>query len=84
MGIDRCLTACLFVPFVVSKTRISGFAFWRQAASSERDHVCATVEKAKHSASEKFFIPLNARSYAVFGRRTRTEFRHDSCNTEQG
>jgi hypothetical protein len=56
------------------------FAFWRQAASSGRDHVCATVEKTKRGASEKFFIPSGARSYAIFGRRAGTEFRHDSCN----
>jgi hypothetical protein len=45
------------------------------------DHVCATVQKVKHPAREKFFIPLGARSCALFGRCLRPEFRHDSCNT---
>ncbi len=43
--------------------------------------VCATVEKAKHSANGKFFIPWGTSSYAIFRRSARTEFRHDSCNT---
>jgi len=45
-------------------------------------HVCATVDKAKHSASQKFFIPSGARSYAILGHPARTEFRHDSCNAD--
>ncbi len=44
--------------------------------------VCATVEKAKHPKCGKFFIPSGTRSYTAFGPRPRTEFRHDSCNTE--
>jgi hypothetical protein len=63
------------------RSRRSSDAFWRQAAPSGRDHVCATVEKTKRGASEKFFIPSGARSYAIWGLRVRTEFRHDSCNT---
>jgi hypothetical protein len=43
--------------------------------------VYATVEKAKHPASEKFFIPFRTRGYAPFGLCAHTEFRHDSCNT---
>ncbi len=46
------------------------------------EHVCATAEKAKHPASEKFFIPSGTRSYVTSARAARTEFRHDSCNTE--
>jgi hypothetical protein len=45
------------------------------------DNVCATVEKVKRPPREKFFIPLGARSCAIFGRCLRTEFRHHSCNT---
>ena len=44
-------------------------------------NICATVEKAKRPACEKFFIPCHTRGYASFGPRARTEFRHDSCNT---
>jgi hypothetical protein len=43
-------------------------------------NICATVQKVKHPAGEKFFIPWGTRSYANFGRPARTEFRHDSCN----
>jgi hypothetical protein len=43
--------------------------------------VCATVQKVKHPAGEKIFIPSGIRSYAPFRLRVRTEFRHDSCNT---
>jgi hypothetical protein len=49
--------------------------------SAGTDHVCATVEEAKHSASKKSFIPSGVRSYAILGPRPRTEFRHHSCNT---
>jgi len=45
------------------------------------DNVCATIQKVKHPAREKFFIPSRTRGYAIFGRSARTEFRHDSCNT---
>jgi hypothetical protein len=45
------------------------------------DHVRATVQKVKRPAREELFIPLGARSCAIFGRCLRTEFRHDSCNT---
>jgi hypothetical protein len=48
------------------------------------DNVCATVQKAKHPACEKFFTPCYTRGYTIFGPRTRPEFRHDSCNTEHG
>jgi hypothetical protein len=48
------------------------------------DHVRATVEKVKHPARKKFFTPSRTRSCAILGRPARTEFRHDSCNTEQG
>jgi hypothetical protein len=41
----------------------------------------ATVEKGKHPARQKFFIPSRTRSYAISGRPARPEFRHDSCNT---
>jgi hypothetical protein len=44
-------------------------------------NICATVEKVKHRASQKFFIPYRTRSCAILGRLARTEFRHDSCNT---
>jgi len=50
-------------------------------ASVRNGHVCATVQKVKHLAAEKSFIPLGTRSYAIWGPRPRTEFRHDSCNT---
>jgi hypothetical protein len=43
--------------------------------------VCATVEKVKHPASQKFFTPSGVRSCAIPGRGPCTEFRHDSCNT---
>jgi hypothetical protein len=45
------------------------------------DHVRATVEKVKHLASLKFFIPCRTRSYEILEHPARTEFRHDSCNT---
>ena len=56
---------------------------WQESPgkSAGNDHVCATVEKVKHPAGEKFFIPSGKRSYAIFWPRARTEFRHDSCNT---
>jgi hypothetical protein len=41
----------------------------------------ATVEKGKHPASQKFFIPSRTRGYALSGRPARPEFRRDSCNT---
>ena len=44
--------------------------------------VCATVEKVKHPARGKSFIPFGTRSCVIVGRCPRTEFRHDSCNTE--
>jgi hypothetical protein len=44
-------------------------------------HVCATVEKVKHSAGKKSFIPSGVRSYTILRPRARTEFRHDWCNT---
>jgi hypothetical protein len=49
--------------------------------SVRNGHVYATVQKVKHLAAEKFFIPLDKRSYVILGRCPRTEFRHDSCNT---
>jgi hypothetical protein len=44
-------------------------------------NISATGEKVKRPARRKFFIPFGTRSYAAFGPRLRTEFRHDSCNT---
>ncbi len=44
--------------------------------------VCATAEKVKHPAGEKFFTPSGARTCAIPWRGPCTEFRHDSCNTE--
>jgi hypothetical protein len=43
--------------------------------------VCATVEKVKYPASQKFFIPLGTKICATWQLRARPEFRHDSCNT---
>ena len=48
------------------------------------DNVSATVEKVKRPRSEKFFIPFAMRAYAILGVSFYAEFRHDSCNTEQG
>ncbi len=45
-------------------------------------NVHATVEKGKHPAGEKSFIPYGMSGYATFGHGARTEFRYDSCNTE--
>jgi hypothetical protein len=56
-----------------------GFAMLH--ASVRSGHVCATVQKVKHLAAEKFFIPLGTRSCAILGGCPRPEFRHDSCNT---
>jgi hypothetical protein len=56
---------------------------WAKAHPTN-DHVCATVEKLKHPASQKFFIPSGTRGYAILRRCPCTEFRHDSCNTEHG
>ena len=47
-------------------------------------NIRATVEKVKHPAGEKFFIPSDTRSYASFWLRPCTEFRHDSCHTALG
>ncbi len=44
-------------------------------------NTCATVEKVKHPACKKFFIPSGTTSYTTFRPPPCTEFRHDSCNT---
>ncbi len=44
------------------------------------DYVGATVEKVKHPARKKSFIPSGVRSYVILRPCARTEFRHDSCN----
>jgi hypothetical protein len=57
---------------------------WASGNHPANDHVCATIQKVKHPAGEKFFIRLATRSCAAGPRRARTEFRHDSCNTAPG
>ena len=53
----------------------------RKAINASAGTVPATVEKVKHPAGQKFFIPSRTRSCAILRRPARTEFRHDSCNT---
>jgi hypothetical protein len=57
-------------------------AFWGPHPTN--GHVCATVEETKRRATEEFFIPYNTKSYVPSVPRAYTEFRYDSCNTEQG
>jgi hypothetical protein len=64
-----------------SSLSLADFDWGGEHSPPTNDHVCATVEKVKHPASQKFFIPSRTRSCAILGRPARTEFRHDSCNT---